>query len=47
MGRGGGIWTRGAGGGAGGLGRSWAVDTQHGIGVEVSLQPHTEGHHPK
>ncbi len=32
--------------GTGGLGRNWAVDRQHGTGVERSLQPRPEGHHP-
>jgi hypothetical protein len=34
------------GGGAGGLGGNWAVDRQHGTGVEESLQLRTEGQHP-
>jgi hypothetical protein len=32
---------------AGGLREDWAVDGQHGIRVEGSSPPCTEGHHPK
>ncbi len=35
------------GGGVGGVGKDWAVERQHGTGVEGSLQPCTEGHHAK
>jgi hypothetical protein len=44
----GGMRTMGGGrGGAGGLGKDWAVERQYGTGVGESLQPCTEGHHAK